>query len=99
VPQPRNHLVYAARSEIAFPNAHNSPTTVSQCARDKSITRCVPIEFAKPKIDSGLWSITEFTVRVSMPKAPVHEHGDSFLRKNEIRLPKKLHLAAPASNP
>jgi hypothetical protein len=71
----------------AFPNRDDGEARGNKCVPHLEVTLDVPLELRAPEFDIRTRRAGFRTVRVSMPKAPVHEHGDAPRSIGEVGPP------------
>lgn len=70
----------------------------SEFARDFFVALYICFDFIAPKRLVGFRQVAFVANPASVPKASVHEYGNPVFRKDEIRMPHQLGVAAPSGD-
>ena len=81
-----------------FPYADYLVPQNSEFARDFFIALYICFDFIAPKRLVGFRQVAFVANPASVPKTSVHENGNSVFRKDEIRMPHQLGVAAPSGD-
>ncbi len=80
-----------------FPDNHHCPLQLAKLFGHLPVTSDVPVELGSPErgVSLGRLGLARWA---SMPEAAMHEHGNAFRRKHQIRLAREFGVDSIASS-
>ena len=85
-----------ALRKVMFPNPHDPPTGSAERPAHQTVSGLVGCQLLRPEWPVAPWHGGVF--RATVPKAAVHENGDSEAGKGEVGLAKVFLMSAPAGD-
>ncbi len=91
-----NAGVLDGRPQFVLPNAQHPPSPFAKNAIHVPISRLVPGQLVGPKTPVGSWDTS--VEGTTMPETAIYKDRQTLLRKDEIRTPRQLLVAAPTGD-